>query len=354
MILCGDEEAFLPGHSRGWPIYGQDAAYWPALSGETQLKLDFSADKGQELRNAGIVDRVLVCLSAGAGVGMLRPNTANTPSIFHFVMIKPTHYDDDGYPIQWLRSAIPSNTLACLNALGRGRQAPRGAGTGRRYPSAHLRRNQPAGSAQPDHPHDPPRRRPRADRPGRRAVEPVSARRRSGQAVSRRRAAGLHRRIPCLRLHRHAAGIAGRHQSGAGARHFVLRRRGRGTPARSGAARCLERRTGAALQLHGRPAVARGRAAAVPAAQARQPHVGIAVEHRSRARLSVSVLVLHHHQRAGPQEPHPLGRRSGTDRARELRGRHQAVLHHRRQFRPQQGLGAAVRPHDPDAATARG
>jgi hypothetical protein len=38
-------------------------------------------------------------------------------SLFHFVMIKPTHYDDDGYPIQWLRSAIPSNTLACLNSL---------------------------------------------------------------------------------------------------------------------------------------------------------------------------------------------------------------------------------------------
>jgi hypothetical protein len=36
---------------------------------------------------------------------------------FHFVMIKPTHYDDDGYPIQWFRSAIPSNTLACLNSL---------------------------------------------------------------------------------------------------------------------------------------------------------------------------------------------------------------------------------------------
>jgi hypothetical protein len=33
------------------------------------------------------------------------------------VMIKPTHYDDDGYPIQWFRSAIPSNTLACLNGL---------------------------------------------------------------------------------------------------------------------------------------------------------------------------------------------------------------------------------------------
>ncbi len=37
--------------------------------------------------------------------------------LFHLVMIKPTHYDDDGYPIQWVRSAIPSNTLACLNGL---------------------------------------------------------------------------------------------------------------------------------------------------------------------------------------------------------------------------------------------
>ena len=37
--------------------------------------------------------------------------------VFHLVMIKPSHYDDEGYPIQWLRSAIPSNTLACLNGL---------------------------------------------------------------------------------------------------------------------------------------------------------------------------------------------------------------------------------------------
>src|ERR1700741_4397431 len=36
---------------------------------------------------------------------------------FRLVMIKPTHYDDEGYPIQWVRSAIPSNTLACLNGL---------------------------------------------------------------------------------------------------------------------------------------------------------------------------------------------------------------------------------------------
>ena len=37
--------------------------------------------------------------------------------LFHLVMIKPSHYDDNGYPIQWVRSAIPSNTLACLNGL---------------------------------------------------------------------------------------------------------------------------------------------------------------------------------------------------------------------------------------------
>jgi len=37
--------------------------------------------------------------------------------LFHFIMIKPTHYDDEGYPIQWFRSAIPSNTLGCLNGL---------------------------------------------------------------------------------------------------------------------------------------------------------------------------------------------------------------------------------------------
>ena len=42
---------------------------------------------------------------------------AQTAKIFHLVMIKPTHYDDDGYPIQWVRSAIPSNTLAALNGL---------------------------------------------------------------------------------------------------------------------------------------------------------------------------------------------------------------------------------------------
>ena len=37
--------------------------------------------------------------------------------IFRLVLIKPSHYDDNGYVIQWVRSAIPSNTLASLHAL---------------------------------------------------------------------------------------------------------------------------------------------------------------------------------------------------------------------------------------------
>ncbi len=36
---------------------------------------------------------------------------------FQLVLIKPSHYDDDGYVIQWLRSFIPSNTLAVMNSL---------------------------------------------------------------------------------------------------------------------------------------------------------------------------------------------------------------------------------------------
>jgi len=32
-------------------------------------------------------------------------------------IIKPSHYDAEGYVIQWFRAFIPSNSLACLYAL---------------------------------------------------------------------------------------------------------------------------------------------------------------------------------------------------------------------------------------------
>ena len=36
---------------------------------------------------------------------------------FLIILIKPSHYDDDGYVIQWVRSPIPSNSLASVYSL---------------------------------------------------------------------------------------------------------------------------------------------------------------------------------------------------------------------------------------------
>jgi hypothetical protein len=36
---------------------------------------------------------------------------------FLLYLVKPSHYDDDGYVVQWLRSSIPSNSLAMVYAL---------------------------------------------------------------------------------------------------------------------------------------------------------------------------------------------------------------------------------------------
>jgi radical SAM superfamily enzyme YgiQ (UPF0313 family) len=47
---------------------------------------------------------------------------------FRVELVKPSHYDDDGYVIQWRRSAIPSNSLACLYALARDVAARRALG----------------------------------------------------------------------------------------------------------------------------------------------------------------------------------------------------------------------------------
>ena len=38
---------------------------------------------------------------------------------FQLVLIKPSHYDDAGYVIQWWRSSIPSNSLASVYALAK-------------------------------------------------------------------------------------------------------------------------------------------------------------------------------------------------------------------------------------------
>src|SRR6202167_798531 len=36
---------------------------------------------------------------------------------FRILLIKPSHYDDDGYVIRWWRALIPSNTLAAIYGI---------------------------------------------------------------------------------------------------------------------------------------------------------------------------------------------------------------------------------------------
>lgn len=37
--------------------------------------------------------------------------------LFHLLLIKPSHYDDDGYVIQWWRSSLPANSLASVYGI---------------------------------------------------------------------------------------------------------------------------------------------------------------------------------------------------------------------------------------------
>jgi hypothetical protein len=53
-----------------------------------------------------------------AGEGQLSPAS---PAVrrFQLVLIKPSHYGDDGYVIRWWRAMIPSNSLAAVFGVGR-------------------------------------------------------------------------------------------------------------------------------------------------------------------------------------------------------------------------------------------
>src|SRR5437773_280495 len=45
--------------------------------------------------------------------------SARATKRFCLILVKPSHYDDDGYVIQWFRSTIPSNSLAAVYGLAR-------------------------------------------------------------------------------------------------------------------------------------------------------------------------------------------------------------------------------------------
>ena len=46
--------------------------------------------------------------------------TRTTKPRFQLILIKPSHYDEDGYVVQWLRSTMPSNSLAAVYSLAQG------------------------------------------------------------------------------------------------------------------------------------------------------------------------------------------------------------------------------------------
>ena len=50
---------------------------------------------------------------------MPAPALSTARKKFCLILLKPSHYDDDGYVIQWFRSTIPSNSLAALYGLAR-------------------------------------------------------------------------------------------------------------------------------------------------------------------------------------------------------------------------------------------
>src|SRR5258705_12129006 len=43
--------------------------------------------------------------------------TLDATATFRVELIKPSHYDDDGYVIQWWRGFVPSNSLSTLYGL---------------------------------------------------------------------------------------------------------------------------------------------------------------------------------------------------------------------------------------------
>ena len=229
---------------------------------------------------------------------------------FQLVLIKPSHYDDDGYVIQWLRSVDPVELARRVYTLAARRRRAAGARVRRRDRHHRHRRDQHPGPARRRHRAVPQPRRLRHGRPGRRAVEPVPARRSTSRAAAAPAGiAGGDRRLPRLRLPGDAAGDARptcRPRSTSAARCSPARPRGRLDEvlrdAAAGTLKPIYNYMDDLPSIEATPTPYLPRATCV--ARLRQPR-----QLRRRPRLPVPVLVLHHHQRAGPQVAPPHARR---------------------------------------------
>ena len=174
----------------------------------------------------------------------------------------------------------------------------------------------------------------------------------SRASVPRGRHSGRDRRVPCERLHLDAAGAPPGPEGGARSRRDAVCRRRRRPHRRFSAGHRGRPSKPIYNYLADMPDMA---AATLPSCRATSCTrvAGQLHELRRRARLPVPVQLLHHHQRAGPQVALPHRRRCRGDRARQCQAGHHQLLRHRRQFRPQQELGADPRPADRSAREAK-
>ena len=266
---------------------------------------------------------------------------------FLLYLIKPSHYDDDGYVIQWMRSAIPSNSLAVLYGL-----------------AAECRDRGALGDVDLDIlPFDETNTRIRPER----IAREIKAAGGHGmvalvgvQSNQFPRSLDLARKLRALGVQ---VGIGGFHVSGCtamlpempddmkealamGVSLFAGEAEGRMemvlTDAIAGKLKPIYNFMNDLPGLEGAPVPL------MPAHRVSRTG-GAAVELRRRARLPVPVLVLHHHQCPGPQIALPLRRRCRGDHPHQSGAGGEQLLHHRRQSGAQQELGADLRPPDPPA-----
>ena len=232
---------------------------------------------------------------------------ANGRKTFRLILIKPSHYDDDGYVIQWLRSPIPANSLACLYGLARRLRRAAGARRRRRRSTSSPSTRPTRASARTRIARAIREAGARHGHAGRRAVEPVPARARPRAAAPRgaasrsaSAASTSPARSPCCR----ASSRTCRRRSTSAPSSSPARRR------RAGSSRCCATRSPARLKpiynfMDDLPGIERVPIAA-SAGRGRAAHLRREHQLRRRPRLPVPVLVLHHHQRAGPQVAPPL------------------------------------------------
>ena len=272
---------------------------------------------------------------------------------FQLILIKPSHYDDDGYVIRWWRGMIPSNSLAAVYGIA---QDARSGGS-----SARTSRSTSSRSTRPAPASTFPALIARFRRDGGFGLVglvgvqsnqyPAGPRHRA--AVPRRRHPGRDRRLPRLRLPVDARRARRRTSTPAAiwaSRSSPARRR---TASRPSCATWPTTGCKPDIQLHERPAGHRRHAGALPAASSTSRRtLGRSTSFDAGRgcpyQCSFCTIINVQGRKSRYRSPDDV---ENLVRA-ELAAGHQQVLHHRRQFRPQQGLGGDPRP--PDRARARG